>query len=269
MEAKKIRLVRNIRKKEINQPTITNISLENLFWFEIKEYLMSFGGNELPKNIHYTIAFNPSSEYINLHLTKNTTDSKNKPRITIAAIKKSELEELMPSLANALFRAIFEPVNIEAFISNKNVFFMANGKFLRSKSSDLFRDRLVKHFKPIANIKGRRLKIKGDIDKHASAFIEATDNLQMMRINSSFSANADRAIIIQEGQSSMIAEKINGQWYKFKDNTPVEFLTAIIGCELKKLIIAHLKRSLVIMRKAESKSDTAMHRNYILITKRK
>ena len=91
MEKKKIRLLRNIRKKEIIQPANANISLENIFWFEVKEYLMSFGLNELPKNIHYTIAFNPSSEYINLHISKNTNIKTDKPRITIAAIKKTDL----------------------------------------------------------------------------------------------------------------------------------------------------------------------------------
>lgn len=269
MEAKKIRLIRNIKKRRGFRPFINNISFDGGLWFEIKGHLMSFGGDGLPKGIHYTIAFNPSSEYVNLHIPKNTNNQVEKPRITIAAIAKTDLEEMMPLISQRLFNAVFERVNIDTFMKRQCTLFMAEGKFLRSKASDLFQNRLIRHFQPLSKVKGRKIKIKGAIEGRANALIEQMDFWRMMRASHSISANSDRAFISKDNQSTNIVQKINGHWYRMRDIESNVFFTQIFGSKLHTMLLAHLKRSLVIPRNAKTKSDTDRHSYYVLITKQK
>jgi hypothetical protein len=74
----------------------------DLFWFKVTPNFITFGSKELPSKVHVTVAFNGNyNTEINLHISKNTP-AKDKPKITVATIKKSDLEELFPFIGKAI-----------------------------------------------------------------------------------------------------------------------------------------------------------------------
>jgi hypothetical protein len=96
---------------------INHIAFNDLFWFQIKPHLISFGFQGLPSDTHFTIGFDPRSSDINLHITKNVKDYKNKPKITVAKIDKTILEEDLEILLIKLLNKLMHPFDIQRYSS--------------------------------------------------------------------------------------------------------------------------------------------------------
>ena len=93
-----------------------SISINDWFWFQLKNYLISFDYQDLPKGIHFTIAFNENSKFINLHLTKNikqkkeSQENKKNPRIDICIISKNDFIKIVPKVSLVFLNQILEEV---------------------------------------------------------------------------------------------------------------------------------------------------------------
>lgn len=68
---------------------INHISLEGTFriWFE--EHCTGIWWSGLPVDVHLTLSHRPQDDYVNLHVTRNFGDPKNKPKIEIARLDKT------------------------------------------------------------------------------------------------------------------------------------------------------------------------------------
>ncbi len=91
---------------EINKDKISTFdyfSINKKFWIKLSNRLISFGCDALPNNVHFTIGFDERSPDINFHITKNTSDAKNKPQIKIFVTNKKELEFNLPIWYRATF----------------------------------------------------------------------------------------------------------------------------------------------------------------------
>jgi len=263
MAAKKIRIGQKVETC-LKPIAFEKISIDGFFGFYLNEYLISFWNkstsnmtHKVPDNIHFTIAFNSDSKYVNLHLTKNVQNDEDKPAVRIVVIDKQLLEELAPYISNSIFNAMFELINVFSFTKNKAAYFVANAKFQRSKNALLFGNRLIKHFKPLSRKDGKnRYKIKGDVNKPGEEFYMQNGHelINLLRIRTTISTNADTCYI--PGDPSIILKKINGKWYKLRDINLDELIVKILGGNLMTMINCSFKRGLVVIRSAISSKDT-------------
>lgn len=92
--------------------SIDHFSINDNFWIQFKSHLISFGFKRLPKDIHFTIGFDQSSPDANIHLTKNHSDPKDKPKIKLIIIDKKVLEEITPSLFTSILNYILRPLEM-------------------------------------------------------------------------------------------------------------------------------------------------------------
>lgn len=68
---------------------INHISWEGTFriWFE--EHCTGIWWEGLPPDVHFTLSHRPQDNYVNLHVTRNYGDPRNKPKIEIARLNVS------------------------------------------------------------------------------------------------------------------------------------------------------------------------------------
>jgi hypothetical protein len=245
-----------------------HLSVEGLFWAKITHNQIGFGLNNLPENVHFTIAFNASSPDINLHVTKNTRNE-SKPKVEIFRIDKKLLEELALGITKRLMFSLLEPFDVANLIGTEYI------SFTKAEQSDAHPEveRLVKErFKSITKIKQKtRVKV-GSIEEAFPDFPESEKIIGYF--NNSTYALPEKPTLSAEvgmlmGEQQVLIIGLEGKWYKYKTDLQIrELLTGVFGEELSKQLILRTKKAIVRVRNAESYLDTQVHDNHFRLVKR-
>lgn len=244
---------------------IDYFSINDLFWIQIKEHLISFGFEGLPKDTHFTIGFDDRIPDINLHITKNTKDHTNKPKITIVSINKTILKQDINSLILKLLNKTLQPFDINSYKSNYdyNLGFISFENFQNSVS--MTENGLINSFKDLLKIKKKtRLKIEGDIEsriqtfakseKYQSAIIE-----NMIELTDELDTLENGGIIISEDNILQVI-RFNDKLFTFrKDLKPIDFANIFVDSNLAKLLFYKTKRALVTVKKSNTFEDTKQY----------
>lgn len=243
---------------------IDYLSINDLFWVQIKTHLISFGFKGLPIDTHFTIGFDSRSPDINLHITKNTNDLKNKPKITIVTIDKTLLGQDINLIAFRLLNIIFEPFDFKEYKKNYdyNLGFISFEKFKNSNSSSLMEQDLINCFKEIAAIKkNTRLKINGDIERTFENFTKSKQNVSticnnIIEISSEFTPFLESGIIISN-DAILNVVLYNDMWHTIKtDIKPIDFASALLNIDLVKRLVYMTKRAIIKVKNSETFDDT-------------
>jgi hypothetical protein len=244
--------------------TVDYISINDIFWIQLKSHLVSFGFKSLPDNIHFTISFDDRSPDINLHITKNVTDFKNKPKIRIVCIDKILLEEILPSLSVTFLNRILQPIDLVELKNkyNNHLGFISFDNFEYSKTYSLTEQKLIDSFKDIAKFKRKtRLKIEGNIENRLEIFATSEDLQKsmfdnMVELTTEFQKPVDGGIIISNDNVLQVI-RFNDKWFKIrKDLNHFDLLKGFINKKLESRLIYKTKRALVGIKYAETYSDT-------------
>lgn len=137
---------------------IYNISIKGVMWGEVKENRISFRFNGMPKDVHFTIAWNKETGKTNFHATRNIGDGKNKPYIRILEFDKIFQEELAQLVPDVILGKIFQPISFRKYSRRKR-----KNKWL------FFADELEKNMEAfhvaeelsLSGIKDQKVKITG------------------------------------------------------------------------------------------------------------
>lgn len=93
---------------------INHIALEGTFriWFEGHCTCIWWQG--LPDDVHFTLSHRPEDKYVNLHVTRNIGDSRNKPKLEIARLHKDACIKILEALTIAFMHMGWEkiPLNL-------------------------------------------------------------------------------------------------------------------------------------------------------------
>jgi hypothetical protein len=242
---------------------IDNISINDIFWIQFREHLLSFGFKGLPKDTHFTIVFDDKNPDINLHATKNVSNSKDKPQIKIVVIDKILLEEVIPSLTLLFLNKILQPLDMDEFKSkHKHGLKFISFDTLECLGTYSMTERvLINSFKDIAKFRQKtRLKIKGDIANRLEA-IASSEDLQslilknMVELSNEFKKPVDGGIIISE-ENYLQVIRINDRWFTFRTDIKLfDILTAIVNPKLARHLIWKTKRALVAVKNADNYTD--------------
>ncbi|MEX0609708.1 MAG: hypothetical protein WD016_03125 [Balneolaceae bacterium] len=245
---------------------IDHISINDLFWIQIKSHLISFGFKGLPKGVHYTIGFDSRTQDVNLHVTKNHSDPKDKPQLKIVVIDKKLLEEIAPSLALSMLNLILKPLKIETLKTdqNKRLSFISFDKLQNSKLSLSTEQQLTDSFKDIIRFRKKtRLKIKGNIEQRVEKFALSEDllesfieSLEELDLSKESSKNVEGGIILTDN-STINVIRVNNEWYTFTpEMSLLEFFSAFVNPRLARHLIWKTKRAIIHIKNTKNYSDT-------------
>ncbi|MBK9477853.1 MAG: hypothetical protein KA450_01430 [Bacteroidia bacterium] len=240
--------------------TFDHISINDDFWAQLKPHLLSCGFKFLPPKVHFTIGFDERTTDINLHVTKNVSDSKNKPKITVVKIEKRTLEEDAIKIVQKLYRKILKPVNVEELV---NKYDYALGFVPLPKIDDIEKNAELEKlwidgFKDLIKVKrSSRLKIEGDILKRIEG-ISSTEDVQSLTFKNmvEFSEEAIKnvpcgTIITKEGSMTVVSFK--GKCYIVQlDSKFIDLISLYIPKDLAKRLIYNTKRAIILMKNANS-----------------
>lgn len=159
---------------------IDSISLDKIFWGQLSDGRLSFSFEGLPDNIHLPISWaNPKK--INFHITKNTGDGTNKPKIVIAVWDKELVDAFMPYIPAIVITKMYKPLSFNKYSrrDRKNiriVYFdevqeLVNMHSIEQRISGTFRDHSV--------VKRKRLKIMPSAE---SAMVSLLKNLGLANV---------------------------------------------------------------------------------------
>ena len=248
----------------MTEQKIDYISINDLFWVQIKPHLISFGFKGLSENIHFTIGFDERSPDINLHITKNTSNQNNKPHIKIVVIEKKIVQEIENSLLFSILNMILEPIDLDELQSNYDfeLGYLPYDKIENSEATVATKQRLISNFKKMSKIKRKsRLKIQGNIEEPFENLIYSTEFQQTILDNIEGITDNEKASlgggILLFNDSVLNVIRINDDWYKLRTNLALfDWLCAFVNPELAQHIINKTKQALEAIKNADSYSDT-------------
>ncbi len=265
---KKLRILNVYPNKGYTTCNFNYISIENLFWGQLKDHLISFSFNQLSSNLHFTIAFNQNSNKINLHLTKNVKDPLNKPKITILNITKELLIKVEPYFLNAIVKSFFEPIDINTLGNKTEIIFLPSKKANSGKKSKLLMTKLVAHLEPIIRIKSQRLKVIGSIEKQLEIFYKNQEDtlLRSIQFTKTNFQNSNSAVA-KADDAILFLSKINGRWFKLTNKSLQEIMDSVLGEDLHKMINCSIKRAIIILKTATTEKETHHFKRTITIVR--
>jgi hypothetical protein len=228
-------------------------SLKDNLWIQFSKNYISVGLPQLEKDIHLTISFHQDDKDINLHLTKNSSDSTNKPKVEICRIDKKLLEVTVEETIGILIHNVIEPLNCHAdsvYVSMEDIQTQTEQVIPKLFNAD---DYSVKN--------KRKLKVKANLIDKITSISEMEDfkNLyyeaKRKPITES-SSQMESGIILNEGDP-IPALKFSNGWYKLRELTSfTDLLKAIVDDRTINGLKMRFKRALVVVKRSETFGDT-------------
>lgn len=243
---------------------INYFSINNAFWVDIQNNYLSFGYKNLPKDVHFTLSYSENSKDVNLHLTKNTVNKKDKPDLRIFEIEKKYLVEDINSLTISFLKTILEKIDI-VDLQNKyrtEIGFISFNNIGKPEIEILTKSELIENFKNITKIKRKtRLKIKGNIDESIESFIKSENLLNtimenVVNLNYENEKEFDSGMIITD-ENIISVIRINQDWFKFRmDLKPIDIISSIMSPDLAKYIILKIEKEIQLIKDLNNKSES-------------
>ncbi len=229
----------------------------DLFWFKVTPNFITFGSKDLPDKVHVTVAFNGNNDTeINLHISKNTP-AKDKPKITVATVKKSDLDDVFPFIGKAMLSCILTRVDHVEFKKIYDNFHIINNS--RKKRSREIEKQLIRIFKPISRLTKNRtkLEIRGSLNDTFDSFQKGLSMKKFVPDSMEFGVQKkikSGLVAFQDAENYYI--KIDGRWFKMNSFTINGILISILGRALANVVIEHFYRSLNRIQSCKSYSDS-------------
>lgn len=248
----------NIRNLEIND-----------FWCRLSDSIFSIGLGILPKDIHYTFVFDNMLDDVNLHLTKNTANQKNKPQIKIIIIDKKVLSQIAEDILPSFFLSVLEPFDMKSYRAKHNdeVGFVSMAQIENSDLETIIMSRISETFSDITKIRssGRKLEIKGDLNPRIDNLVTEDKLVEFIfnaaeDIKESYEKTVDGGILLTQEEATHIL-RINGEWYTFRNLTVFELLCMFVTRKTAYQIICRTINALEVLKDAKTYEDTEKY-NY-------
>jgi hypothetical protein len=155
---------------------INHISWEGTFriWFE--EHCTGIWWEGLPADVHFTLSHRPQDNYVNLHVTRNYGDPRNKPKIEIARLNKEACKTMLESFDAVFHKNAWTKLKLNfSKIRNKKSsahYFLLLDELQKHKQFSKFRNSMSLAFLKSSKIKQkRRLKILKTIEQEVEQLI--------------------------------------------------------------------------------------------------
>ena len=252
---------------------INNISINDLFWVQFNDSIISFGFNRIQKDIHFTISFEKDKKDINLHITKNVKTKGRKPAIRILVIDKQTFKNEIGNIAITFLRNILEPIDRKDLDRRKKPKFLSYKDLSDSGQLEYLEPLLKDSFKGLVRIRKKsRVKIEGNIDNGVEEFANNIDlssliNDNLVNLPSEYSRPFDGGVIITKTKT-IHTIRIKDKWYTFRQNLSIfDYIKTLFHFRLAYRILKKTVSALYYLKDASTYEDVKKHDNPIRIIK--
>ncbi len=241
---------------------INYIKIEETLWLKAGDSVFSFGFNCMEKDMHFSISYSKGLDEFNFHVTKNTNELHNKPKVEIVRIPKKDFLESLPSIGICMLNTILEPIQLRHYKKhnkkyNTKIQFLSFTKLNDSIEQKKFENLLHISFQP--SIKRRKKKIefsKGYQDSIAtlanSREIRALTRKKLKYLPFDLPKNNDSGFIISKHYTGVVV-RIGCKWYKIKEGINfVSFLKTYFSEELVKTLLFKMNMALERVKRAKT-----------------
>ncbi|GAC1314271.1 MAG: hypothetical protein NVSMB24_38700 [Mucilaginibacter sp.] len=255
--------------------TLKRISFDggDFIWFQ--PYCISFRfkglfNQELPKSIHFTLAYNEGSPDINLHVTNNLSDEYDKPKVVIADVNKKILKERAEAFGGEMLRLFLEPVNFQVMQKrpkwgrHQQTTFLSFDDLEKASLTGDYRDgfyqTLKQHF-PQKKGKGR-YRMMPSLPRGLKKWAKSNWNQQIIRdhlkpFHLSAGSVTQQAGYFRSTAYSGLAILYNGIVYRIRnDITPRQLAEAFLGVPVVEQLLQQIRMAIAITDDAENYSQT-------------
>lgn len=238
-------------------------SLDKTFWIQIKEHQVNFGCNKLPLDVHFTIGFDPRTKYIDLHITRNVADQKNKPKLTLIKFYREEILADLERMMLVVVRNHLQLLDIKTLEKEheEDICFISWDDLKASDSYSKLKDNLLNELNAASRIKRKsRVKMQSDVMNRIEKFanskeIQAALLACIREVPEDLSKNIDGGMIVTKNSVIQVV-RLFGQWFKINTTlTPSGLLNGIVSPEIVKTLIYRTKRAIVHIKRANSYED--------------
>lgn len=250
-------------QSENSLENINHVSILETFWLRFQPHHINFGFDCIPAEVHFTLVFDERYSKINLHITKNTVSSINKPKITIFEIEKSEVEKGSTNSFLGLLQKVLIPLDIKQLkMKNGNkISFLSFNDIEDTEAEILIKQKLFESFRNNMIVKRKsRLKIKGDLEKGFSLFSTSEELHSKFKdkitcLPTKYLCSVEAGIIIT-GKSTFAVIRIDKDWYSINTELTLEdYIGVFMKTDDVKHLIWKVKRAIVSIQKAKTYSD--------------
>ncbi len=240
-----------------------SISINKSLWIRVQQHQINFDYEGLPEKVHFTIAFNSNSDFINLHLSKNVkgVPFRNKPQIKICRIAKKDFELLIPEISLGILQSILRKVDINSTHYLRS-FIIPFDDLETNEHQKFFEEAFVNGFEPLTHVKQKKkLRVRGDVEKKLVEVVESSE-LQETTLSTIKEFNPDEyenlkgGFIINDTSETKGLIKVNNEWYEMDfSRNPLEYLELIMGKELSQNLVQYTSDSINNIKKLRTKEE--------------
>lgn len=251
---------------------INSISIADVIWMQVKVNRISFWFKGMPKDVHFTLAWNQATGRTNLHLTRNIGDGSDKPRVGIVEADKPFKEKLAKLVPPIILAKIFQPLSFKKYSrkERKNIWLMFADELEKNIDAIHIEEELSLIWRKGSRTKKNRVTVP-DIDQLAAAMAGA-DGLKKIMSNNirrlkkdSFNSSSLRLGFIHNGKKIMPFISGYGQCCIAKKGLSFDVIfRAFADPEFAETLMKYVDEAFVKIAKAESRKDTTPDRPFIL-----
>jgi hypothetical protein len=242
-----------------------HISLEGGSFFRITEDLLNFGYQGLPDQVHFSISSNYDKTLINLHVTREIADRKNKPQIKIFEMPKLDIKPFLREIALVAFDYNYE---------------LQQSPYQQNLSrKDFYRKVAFLSFDELSNVPSiwnktsiKKGKLRLTQSRLAKLESWAANSSVQRRITNQFTILPWRPY--KKPQSGFLVSPaitgpvliLNGSYYRQREQIePLEILKKILGDILARKLLVKMRNALRDIVKANNWQDSQQYSEPLLI----
>ena len=238
--------------------------IKSLFKATLKGHLVSFSYKGLPKHIHFTISF--KGKYLDFHVTKENGTLDNKPRVTIAKIKRTEAQEALQLLSQHLMSQILHPLTDQNigrayrgawFISLEGVEKSSNRTDWLKKWEDNFFEILIPWKTDLKVPESAKHLLPTLIDQS----IPMVRSMRKKLYRKSYISSTTNIGLIMQGSEGIMVIRINKKWYQLLlPERKTDIFTNFLEPGLRRQLILNTYKAIALVNAADTLADTIDYR---------
>ena len=257
---------------------INAFSYGNILWARLTGHVLNFRYRGLSDDIHFSIAFNPGSPDINLHISRNIHHPAGKPRIEIVRMNKEELSSLAPVLLQTLLGLLLSPLSIKSSPrrsarGRSGVSFLSFDRFGPGSDHPLQKI-ILDTVLPVTRTRNKVFKVLPEAETRMEALARSpqylemvNEHLQWLRPGQYPTGNTFGFLISPAFIGCAICH--NRQWYAIREDVDLlQGLYALLDPMIVADIIQKIQTAIPVVSQAESALDTESFNDPIILYKR-
>jgi len=244
-------------------------SLEGIFFIKFGANVTSFSFKGIPDDIHFSLSHNTDNAEINIHVTRNTIDPTNKPKIVIAKISKENLSRFFTEWSQCFLEYFLEPINIiynrppHHKEKEKDMGYISFEDIEKEDRFENVRLGLISILNKTSEVKKKsKLKIKPSVFDAMSQWAglketqrDLFENIRYFPMK--FKKRPDAGVLFSEKYTGA-AIVLNGELFKFRNDINIaHLLNNIFGKELSHALLFKATNAVEIVANAENYTQIA------------